>query len=106
MQTAEANFSGIEHFLDAWHERQPNAVTELDEIKTELGLNFPQHCFSVGVSSGVPTGGKRDHAKQRRRPVAARASQRRAFRRLPVVSIVAAREQAPLARLCHYKHPQ
>ena len=95
MQTAQADFSGIKHFLDAGHKRQPNTVAQLNQVEAQFGLNFPQHCFSVGVSSGVPTGGKRDHAKQRRRPVAARASQRRAFRRLPVVSIVAAREQGP-----------
>src|SRR5437762_3902555 len=69
-------------------------MTELDEIETELGLNFPQHCFSVGVSSGVPAGGKRDHAIQQRRLVAARAFRWRPFLGRPAVSIVAVLEQA------------
>ena len=94
MQTAEANFSYLEHFLNPRYQRQANAMTELDEIKTELGFNFPQHCFSVGVSSGVPAGGKRDHTKQQRRLVAARAFRWRAFLGRSAVSIVAELEQA------------
>ena len=61
MQTAKANFAGIEHFLDSRHERDTDTVAQLNQLESELALDFAQHFVASTVASGVPTGGKGNH---------------------------------------------
>src|SRR6266436_1386963 len=61
MQTAEANFAGIEHLLDSWHERDANTMAQLNQLEPELALDLAQHCVASIVAAGVPTGGKGNH---------------------------------------------
>jgi hypothetical protein len=49
MQTAEADLSLIKHLLDSRHQRNPNAVTELDPIESKLD-NFAQHFRAVRMT--------------------------------------------------------
>ena len=48
MQTGEADFPRVEHFLDSRHERNTNAVTELHPIEAKID-NLAQHFAAVGV---------------------------------------------------------
>jgi len=61
MQTAEADLTRIEHFLDSWHQRQADTMAQLDQVKPEFRFDFAQHFTSGGVSPGVPTCGERNH---------------------------------------------
>ena len=60
VQTAEFHFACLEHFLDARHERNPNAVAQLDAIETEI-LDLTQHLVAGGMAPGIPAGGERYH---------------------------------------------
>ena len=97
MQTAEADFSGIEHLLNSRHQRDADTVVELNQVEPEFGFDFAQHRVAAGMASGIPAGRKRDHAKQPRRR-AVPVFRRWAFLRLPVASILGAREQARTAQ--------
>src|SRR2546425_9668754 len=48
VQTAKAHLAGIKKFLDAGHERNANAMSEFDHVKTET-LDFKQHLFAIGM---------------------------------------------------------
>src|SRR5882724_543083 len=97
MQTREAHFPCVEHLLDSRDQRQADAMTQLNQVKAEVPFDFAQHFVSGSMTSGVPAGGKRDHAKQQRRP-GAPAFRRWTFVRLQVANILAARERARLAQ--------
>ena len=62
MQTAEAHLAGVEHFLHTRHEGNTDAVSELDQVKTQFVFDFPQHLIARGVATGIPAGGKREHS--------------------------------------------
>ena len=66
METTEADFAGIEHFLNPRHERNADAVAQLNQVKAKFACNFAQHDVSGCVASGVPTGGKRNHLPNER----------------------------------------
>jgi hypothetical protein len=61
MQTAEADLTGIEHFLNPGHEREPDTVPQLDQIKPEFCFDLTQHFIPGGMPSGVPARGKGNH---------------------------------------------
>ena len=48
MQAAESHFAVFIHFLNSGHERDANAVAELDAIEAKID-NFAQHFGAVGV---------------------------------------------------------
>jgi hypothetical protein len=60
MKAAKAHFAGLEHFLDAGHEGQTDAVSQFDVVKAKID-NFLQHLLASGMAPGVPAGGKRNH---------------------------------------------
>lgn len=62
MQAAEFNFSFIEKFLNAGHQRNSNAMAELHPLEPEFG-NLAKHLFAIGVPMRIPAGRKRDHAR-------------------------------------------
>ena len=61
VQRAERYFASLEHFLNAGHERNPDAVAELDPIETKLDLDFAKHFIAGGMPAGVPRGREREH---------------------------------------------
>ena len=61
VQAAEADFARIEHFLDSGHERDADAVAQLDQVEPELALDLAQHFVARGVPSGIPAGRQRNH---------------------------------------------
>ena len=58
MQTAELDFTRFKHLLNTRHERNADAVSELDAIEAELVLDLAQHLVARGVAAGIPAGGK------------------------------------------------
>ena len=50
VQAAEFDFAGVEHFLDTRHERDANAVAQLDAIEAEV-LYFTEHLIARGVAA-------------------------------------------------------
>jgi hypothetical protein len=60
VQTAESNFSSVEHFLYSRHERNANSMPQLHEIEAEI-LDLAQHFVARGMPPGIPAGGERDH---------------------------------------------
>lgn len=61
MQTAEADFPGIEYLLNSWHQRSADTVIKLNQVKPKFGFDFVQHCIAGGVAFGVPRRGERNH---------------------------------------------
>ena len=61
VQAAEADLARIEHFLDSGHERDADAMPQLDRVKSELALDLAQHFVARSVASGIPAGRKRNH---------------------------------------------
>ena len=49
VQAAEADFAGFEHFLNSGHERQSDAMAELDVIEAKID-NLLQHVLAGGMS--------------------------------------------------------
>src|SRR4051812_13298676 len=60
VQARKFHFARIKHFLDSRHERNPNAVTELDAIEAKVD-NLAQHFRAIGVAAGIPASRERDH---------------------------------------------
>src|SRR2546423_248961 len=60
VQAGELDFARLVHFLDARHERNPDAMPELDAIESKF-LYLAQHFRAICVPAGVPAGGERDH---------------------------------------------
>jgi hypothetical protein len=61
MQAAEADFSGIEYLLNAWHQGTANSVIQLNQVKPQFGFDFAQHRIASSMACRVPTGGERNH---------------------------------------------
>jgi len=61
VQTAKTDFAGIEHFLDSGHQRDADAVAQLDQVKSKFALDFAEHRVASGVASGIPARGKGNH---------------------------------------------
>ena len=62
MQAAELDLARVVHFLDPGHERDPDAVAQLNVLKAKID-NLAQHLVPGGVARRIPAGGKRDHVK-------------------------------------------
>ena len=50
MQAGETDLAGIEHFLNSGHERNANAMTELDQIESKR-LDLAQHLLTGGMTA-------------------------------------------------------
>ena len=50
VQAAEFDFAGVEHFLNPRHERDADAVAQLDAVEAEV-LYFAQHFIARGVAA-------------------------------------------------------
>src|SRR4029078_9951615 len=60
VQATELHLPGVEHLLNSGQKRHPDAMTELDPIKTEI-FDFPQHFIARGMPCRVPASRKSDH---------------------------------------------
>src|SRR4029077_6965615 len=61
VQAAEADFARIEHFLNSGHERDADAVAQLDRVEPELALDLAQHFIAPSGAPGIPAGRNRNH---------------------------------------------
>src|SRR5258708_21032170 len=48
VQAGKFHFARLEHFLNSWHERDANAVAELNAIEAKID-NLAQHFCAVGM---------------------------------------------------------
>src|SRR5438309_11282023 len=60
VQTAEFDSPSVVHFLNSGHERDANAVAELNVIEAKID-NFTEHFITGRVTMRIPASGKGNH---------------------------------------------
>jgi hypothetical protein len=53
VQTCELDFAGVIHFLNPGHQRNANAMAELDAFEAKVE-NLSQHFVTGGVTMRIP----------------------------------------------------